>query len=78
MERAAGDRTGVPESATLTIICVLFHSGECQVGAEAVGPAIDLMQLAADRKFRTVLAGPPWRFINRTGKVAPEHRRLSR
>lgn len=28
--------------------------------------------------FATVLADPPWRFINRTGKVAPEHRRLSR
>jgi N6-adenosine-specific RNA methylase IME4 len=25
-----------------------------------------------------VLADPPWRFQNRTGKVAPEHRRLSR
>ena len=28
--------------------------------------------------FTTVLADPPWRFTNRTGKVAPEHRRLSR
>ncbi len=28
--------------------------------------------------FGTVLADPPWRFANRTGKVAPEHRRLSR
>jgi N6-adenosine-specific RNA methylase IME4 len=28
--------------------------------------------------FGTVLADPPWRFNNRTGKVAPEHRRLSR
>ncbi len=28
--------------------------------------------------FNTVLADPPWRFINRTGKVAPEHSRLSR
>jgi len=28
--------------------------------------------------FGTVLADPPWRFQNRTGKVAPEHRRLSR
>lgn len=28
--------------------------------------------------FGTVLADPPWRFTNRTGKVAPEHRRLSR
>jgi N6-adenosine-specific RNA methylase IME4 len=28
--------------------------------------------------FKTVLADPPWRFANRTGKVAPEHRRLDR
>lgn len=28
--------------------------------------------------FGSVLADPPWRFQNRTGKVAPEHRRLSR
>lgn len=30
------------------------------------------------RRFRTILADPPWRFVNRTGKVAPEHRRLNR
>ena len=29
-------------------------------------------------QFSTVLADPPWRFQNRTGKVAPEHRRLRR
>jgi N6-adenosine-specific RNA methylase IME4 len=29
-------------------------------------------------KFRTVLADPPWQFQNRTGKVAPEHKRLNR
>ncbi|WP_370858156.1 MT-A70 family methyltransferase [Parasutterella sp.] len=28
--------------------------------------------------FRTILADPPWRFSNRTGKVAPEHKRLGR
>ena len=28
--------------------------------------------------FKTILADPPWRFTNRTGKVAPEHRRLGR
>ncbi|WPF66683.1 MULTISPECIES: MT-A70 family methyltransferase [unclassified Corynebacterium] len=28
--------------------------------------------------FKTILADPPWRFANRTGKVAPEHRRLGR
>jgi len=32
----------------------------------------------AGRRFATVLADPPWQFVNRTGKVAPEHRRLSR
>ena len=41
-------------------------------------PASDLLQFAAGRHFRTVLADPPWRFMNRTGKMAPEHRRLSR
>jgi N6-adenosine-specific RNA methylase IME4 len=30
------------------------------------------------QRFATVVADPPWRFMNRTGKVAPEHRRLSR
>jgi N6-adenosine-specific RNA methylase IME4 len=29
-------------------------------------------------KFGTVLADPPWRFTNRTGKMAPEHKRLRR
>ena len=37
-----------------------------------------LNALGAERPFGTVLADPPWRFVNRTGKVAPEHRRLSR
>jgi N6-adenosine-specific RNA methylase IME4 len=29
-------------------------------------------------KFGTILADPPWRFANSTGKVAPEHKRLAR
>ena len=29
-------------------------------------------------QFGTVLADPPWQFQNRTGKMAPEHRRLAR
>jgi N6-adenosine-specific RNA methylase IME4 len=29
-------------------------------------------------KFSTILADPPWQFTNRTGKMAPEHRRLRR
>lgn len=30
------------------------------------------------RRFGTILADPPWQFQNKTGKVAPEHRRLNR
>ncbi len=40
--------------------------------------ASDLLAVAHGRRFGTILADPPWRFQNRTGKVAPEHRRLSR
>ena len=38
----------------------------------------NLRSFSAGRKFRTIYADPPWQFQNRTGKVAPEHRRLSR
>lgn len=37
-----------------------------------------LLDFVGGRRFRTVLADPPWRFTNRTGKMAPEHRRLAR
>ena len=30
------------------------------------------------KKFGTILADPPWQFSNRTGKMAPEHKRLHR
>lgn len=38
----------------------------------------NLLLEAVGQKFGTILADPPWRFQNSTGKVAPEHRRLSR
>lgn len=38
----------------------------------------DLLRLVRKKKFATVLADPPWRFTNRTGKMAPEHKRLNR
>ncbi|MDE2580725.1 MAG: S-adenosylmethionine-binding protein [Rhodospirillales bacterium] len=41
-------------------------------------PAGDLLSIAQGVRFATILADPPWRFENRTGKMAPEHRRLSR
>lgn len=41
-------------------------------------PCNDLLRFAGSVRFATILADPPWRFANRTGKMAPEHRRLSR
>lgn len=38
----------------------------------------DLLNFAGKNKFSTILADPPWQFQNRTGKMAPEHKRLSR
>lgn len=32
----------------------------------------------AGKKYRTIYADPPWQFANRTGKMAPEHKRLNR
>ena len=40
--------------------------------------AEDLRRELRGARFGTVLADPPWRFMNRTGKVAPEHLRLAR
>lgn len=38
----------------------------------------DLLATAGAVRFGTILADPPWQFQNRTGKMAPEHKRLSR
>jgi N6-adenosine-specific RNA methylase IME4 len=38
----------------------------------------DLVESVQEKGFGTILADPPWRFSNKTGKVAPEHKRLSR
>lgn len=40
--------------------------------------ADNLIHFSNGQKFSTIYADPPWRFANRTGKVAPEHKRLNR
>jgi len=45
---------------------------------EPSNPSDDLIRIAAGRRFKTIMADPPWRFQNSTGKVAPEHKRLNR
>ncbi|MHB1869636.1 MAG: MT-A70 family methyltransferase [Steroidobacteraceae bacterium] len=42
--------------------------GDCPNPLDTFGPS----------GFHTVLADPPWQFQNKTGKVAPEHKRLAR
>jgi N6-adenosine-specific RNA methylase IME4 len=42
-----------------------------------VNPSEDLLA-KVQKPYVTILADPPWQFQNRTGKVAPEHRRLLR
>lgn len=38
----------------------------------------NLLTFCGDKKYFTIYADPPWRFQNRSGKVAPEHKRLNR
>lgn len=40
--------------------------------------AEDLLRTARSKRFGTILADPPWQFQNKTGKIAPEHKRLAR
>src|SRR5438128_7471420 len=47
------------------------------VSATLPSPSLDLSE-KIQGQFATILVDPPWQFQNRTGKVAPEHRRLSR
>jgi len=38
----------------------------------------DLLSFCRGVRYGTILADPPWQFQNRTGKMAPEHKRLNR
>lgn len=42
-----------------------------------LGATEDLFSMGLGH-FGTILADPPWQFSNRTGKMAPEHKRLAR
>lgn len=38
----------------------------------------NLLSFCDGHRYKTILADPPWQFQNRTGKMAPEHKRLNR
>jgi N6-adenosine-specific RNA methylase IME4 len=40
--------------------------------------AKDFSATVKKRSYGAILADPPWQFTNRTGKMAPEHKRLNR
>lgn len=46
--------------------------------ATLVETSQDLLTFTQGKKYGVVYADPPWQFQNRTGKVAPEHKRLMR
>ena len=54
-----------------------MHRWRCAVSDLEITIA-NLRAFGANRKFKTIYADPPWQFQNRTGKVAPEHKRLAR
>ncbi len=37
-----------------------------------------LIEFCGNKRYSTIYADPPWRFQNRTGKVAPENKKLNR
>ncbi len=44
---------------------------------QQISPSDEMLKRVRGR-YATILADPPWRFANRTGKMAPEHKRLLR
>ncbi len=53
-------------------------AGDSHEAALASDSVKKLLALSRKARFATVLADPPWRFDNKTGKVAPGHKRLNR
>lgn len=48
------------------------------MNCEHITPAQDFFRHAQRKSYGAILVDPPWQFQNRTGKVAPEHKRLAR
>ena len=46
--------------------------------SNSANPGQDLLAEIEGQRYGSILADPPWQFMNRTGKMAPEHKRLSR
>ncbi len=56
----------------------MHRIAELKTTDEVLTPAQDFLTNIQKIEYGTILADPPWQFQNRTGKVAPEHKRLAR
>ena len=45
---------------------------------EELTTAEELIKFCGNRKYTTIYADPPWQFSNRSGKIAPEKKKLTR
>ena len=69
----------MPGSESLgNVVVSNMPDGHLPVRSTGLDAAADLRGLVGGRRFGCLLADPPWQFQNSTGKVAPEHKRLSR
>ena len=68
----------MPGSRVRNLVQVVRSKELERASVDLVTPAESLLKFAGETRFRTIYADPPWRFANRTGKMAPEHKRLSR
>jgi N6-adenosine-specific RNA methylase IME4 len=71
VNRGAG-RTRPPRRAKTKVVPIPLAQSPTHASVH------ELLQFAGTRRFGTILADPPWQFQNKTGKVAPEHKRLNR
>jgi N6-adenosine-specific RNA methylase IME4 len=77
MKRIESDVIAFPATSELAECGGEHELGKFRVEAP-VPSCDDLVRWASGNTFATILADPPWRFQNSTGKVAPEHKRLRR
>lgn len=45
---------------------------------ETLSTKEELLRFCNNQKYKTVYADPPWQFSNRSGKIAPENKKLTR
>src|ERR1043166_7331703 len=70
--------TSAPSSRRRKLVSVPSRNSKMLVAEHEQNSNAHIRSLEGLGEFGTILADPPWRFSNRTGKMAPEHKRLHR